>query len=39
MNELYPVPELFKKTARTNEEQYFERYKESIENPGDLPDK
>ncbi len=33
MNELYPVPEEFKKTARTNEQQYFERYKQSIENP------
>ncbi|SEL54288.1 MULTISPECIES: acetate--CoA ligase [unclassified Acinetobacter] len=33
MNEIYPVPEVFKKTARTNEEQYFERYKASIENP------
>lgn len=33
MNEVYPVPELFKKTARTNESQYFERYKASIEQP------
>ena len=33
MNEIYPVPEVFKKTARTNEDQYFERYKASIENP------
>ena len=36
MNEIYPVPEIFKKTARTNEEQYFERYKQSIENPNEF---
>ena len=33
MNELYPVPEQFKKTARTNEQQYFDRYQQSIEQP------
>ncbi len=26
MKEIYPVPEGFKKTARTNEADYFERY-------------
>ncbi len=36
MNELYPVPEHFKKTARTSEEQYFERYQQSIENPDEF---
>ena len=36
MNEIYPVPELFKKTARTTEEQYFERYQQSIENPNEF---
>ena len=33
MNELYPVPEHFKKTARTSEAQYMERYQQSIEQP------
>lgn len=36
MNELYPVPEHFKKTSRTSEEQYFERYQQSIENPDEF---
>ena len=36
MNEIYPVPELFKKTARTTEEQYFERYQQSIEHPNEF---
>ena len=33
MQEIYPVPEEFKKTARTLEDQYFERYQYSIEQP------
>ncbi|WP_174493525.1 acetate--CoA ligase [Acinetobacter sp. Marseille-Q1623] len=33
MNEVYPVPENFVKTARTNEKQYFQRYQKSVENP------
>lgn len=33
MNEIYPVPDVFKKTARTNEEQYFQRYQQSIDQP------
>lgn len=33
MNEIYPVPEEFKKTARTVEADYFKRYQHSIENP------
>ena len=33
MKEVYPVPEEFKKTARTNEAEYFERYRQSIEHP------
>ncbi|WP_151979883.1 acetate--CoA ligase [Acinetobacter guerrae] len=33
MNEIYPVPEEFKKTARTLETDYFERYQKSIEQP------
>ena len=33
MKELYPVPEGFKKTARTNEADYFERYQKSIDHP------
>jgi len=33
MNEIYPVPEQFVKTARTNEQEYFERYQQSVENP------
>ena len=36
MNEIYPVLELFKKTARTTEEQYFERYQQSIEHPNEF---
>lgn len=36
MNELYPVPAHFKKTARTSEEQYFQRYKQSIEQPDEF---
>ena len=36
MNEIYPVPELFKKTARTTEEQYFERYQQSIDHPNEF---
>ena len=36
MNELYPVPESFKKTARTNEQQYFERYQYSIDHPDEF---
>ena len=32
MKELYPVPDAFAKTARTNEQQYFERYQDSISN-------
>ena len=36
MNEIYPVPELFKKNARTTEEQYFERYQQSIEHPNEF---
>ncbi|MEG0482283.1 MAG: acetate--CoA ligase [Acinetobacter sp.] len=33
MNEIYPVPEQFVKTARTNEQQYFERYQQSVDDP------
>ncbi len=33
MKEIYPVPEGFKKTARTNEADYFERYQKSIDHP------
>ncbi|MFW1858780.1 acetate--CoA ligase [Acinetobacter defluvii] len=33
MKEIYPVPEQFVKTARTNEQQYFERYQQSIDDP------
>lgn len=36
MNEIYPVPEQFVKTARTNEQQYFERYQKSVENPDEF---
>lgn len=36
MNEIYPVPEHFKKTARTTEDQYFERYQRSIEQPNEF---
>lgn len=31
MNKIYPVPDEFIKTARTTEQQYFERYQQSIE--------
>ena len=33
MKQIYPVPEGFKKTARTNEADYFERYQKSIDHP------
>ncbi|VTX60095.1 Acetyl-coenzyme A synthetase [Acinetobacter ursingii] len=33
MNDIYPVPEEYKKTARTLEADYFERYQQSIEQP------
>lgn len=33
MQELYPVPEEFKTTARTLEHEYFQRYQQSIEHP------
>ncbi|WP_010112365.1 acetate--CoA ligase [Acinetobacter sp. P8-3-8] len=33
MNEIYPVPEQFVKTARTNEQEYFERYQQSVDDP------
>ena len=33
MKEVYPVPVEFEKTARTNEQEYFERYQKSIEQP------
>lgn len=33
MSEIYPVPEEFKKTARTVEEDYLKRYQHSIEQP------
>lgn len=36
MNNIYPVSEDFVKTARTNEQQYFERYKQSIEHPNEF---
>ncbi|AXY58787.1 acetate--CoA ligase [Acinetobacter sp. WCHAc010052] len=36
MNEIYPAPEQFVKTARTNEQQYFERYQKSVENPDEF---
>lgn len=36
MKELYPVPEAFKKTARTNEVEYFERYQKSIDQPDEF---
>ena len=36
MNEIYPVPEEFKKTARTLEADYFERYQKSIEQPEEI---
>lgn len=31
MKDIYPVPEAFEKTARTNEEQYFQRYQYFID--------
>ncbi|WP_353170577.1 acetate--CoA ligase [Acinetobacter rudis] len=36
MNQIYPVSEDFAKTARTNEQQYFERYQQSIEHPNEF---
>ena len=36
MKEVYSVPEGFKRTARTNEEEYFQRYQNSIENPDEF---
>ena len=33
MKEIYPVPEEFQKTARTNESEYFQRYQQSINQP------
>ncbi|MCX0332430.1 acetate--CoA ligase [Acinetobacter radioresistens] len=33
MSEIYPVPEEFKRTARTVEEDYLKRYQHSIEQP------
>ena len=33
MNELYPVPEQFATTARTNLEEYEARYQQSIDDP------
>lgn len=33
MKDMYPVPESFKKTARTNPEEYAQRYQYSIEHP------
>lgn len=36
MNQVYPVSEDFVKTARTNEQQYFENYQQSIENPDEF---
>jgi acetyl-CoA synthetase len=36
MNEIYPVPEQFVKTARTNEQEYFDRYQQSIEHPDEF---
>ncbi|MFG0635378.1 acetate--CoA ligase [Acinetobacter soli] len=33
MNEIYPVPEEFKKTARTIEADYLARYQQSIDDP------
>ena len=38
MNEIYPVPEQFVKTARTNEQQYFERYQQSVHSVGNTYD-
>ena len=36
MKEIYPVPEEFQKTARTNESEYFERYQQSINQPDEF---
>ncbi|KAF5299624.1 hypothetical protein FQR65_LT19489 [Abscondita terminalis] len=36
MNEIYPVPEQFVKTARTNEQEYFDRYQQSVEHPDEF---
>lgn len=36
MKEIYPVPEQFVKTARTNEQQYFERYQQSVDHPNEF---
>ncbi|OTG85004.1 acetate--CoA ligase [Acinetobacter sp. ANC 4648] len=36
MKEIYPVPEVFAKTARTNEQQYFERYQYSLAHPNEF---
>ena len=36
MKEIYPVPEGFKRTARTNEDEYFQRYQYSIEHPDEF---
>lgn len=33
MKEIYPVPVEFEKTARTNAQEYFERYQKSIQQP------
>jgi len=33
MNEVYPVPENFVKTARTNEQEYFDNYQQSVDDP------
>ncbi|WP_298142283.1 acetate--CoA ligase [uncultured Acinetobacter sp.] len=33
MQEIYPIPEHLKKTARTNEAQYLARYQQSIDDP------
>lgn len=36
MNEVYPVPEQFVKTARTNEQEYFDRYQQSVDHPDEF---
>lgn len=36
MKEIYPVPDVFAKTARTNQQQYFERYQQSITHPNEF---
>ncbi|TCM68770.1 acetyl-coenzyme A synthetase [Acinetobacter calcoaceticus] len=36
MNEIYPVPDEFVKTARTNEQQYRERYQQSVDHPNEF---